>query len=212
MSALSVFDPLPWAERLFVRGRAFTAPLEELARRAPAEGRIADVGCGHGVLSALLCFEHPRREVLGLDPDPRKIDWAQRSVGRLPNARFVLGTSTDLAPRAFEAIVVADVLYLLPPAQWPAFFADCRRALVPGGQLLLKEVEDDGGWKAKKALAQEQLMVRLLRRTQSSGALILEPREFTRRLLEQGGFHVGEVVSMSQGYTTPHVLFVADSV
>jgi len=209
MNALSLFAPLPLAERLFVRGRLFTAPLEELARRAPQAGRIADLGCGHGMLSALLVWDHPQRQVLGVDPDPRKIDWARRSVGTQPNARFEVGTSSTLPAASFEAIVVADVLYLLPPEQWGAFFADCRRALVPGGRLLLKETENDGSWRYFKCLAQEQLMVRVLRRTRSSGSLRLMPRSFTVSLLEKTGFDVREVVTMSHGYSTPHVLFAA---
>lgn len=210
--ALSLFDPLPLKERLFVRGRLFTAPLQELARRAPEAGRIADLGCGHGLLSALLVWDHPRRHVLGVDPDPRKIDWARASVGSHANARFEVGSSRTLESGAFDAIVVADVLYLLPPDEWPAFFADCRRALVPGGKLLLKETEDDGTWRTLKCLAQEQLMVRILRRTRSSGSIQLMPRTFTVSLLEKNGFDVREVVTMSHGYTTPHVLLAASCV
>lgn len=209
MSALDLFSSLPLRERLFVRGRLATAPLEELARRAPLEGRIADVGCGHGLLTALLAHDHPQRQVLGVDPDPRKIDWARRSAGRAPNARFELGSAASLQADSFEAITVADVLYLLPVAQWPAFFADCRRALVSKGVLLLKETEDDGTWKTLKCLAQEQLMVRVLRRTKSSGGLQLLPRERTMALLRAAGFDVREAVTLSRGYTTPHVLFVA---
>jgi 2-polyprenyl-3-methyl-5-hydroxy-6-metoxy-1,4-benzoquinol methylase len=212
MSPLDVFRPLPLQERLFVKGRLFTAPLEEVARRAPPEGRLADVGCGHGLISALLVCDHPKRQVLGVDPDPRKIEWARASVGARPNARFEVGTTERLAPQSFEAIVIADVLYLLPPERWGAFIADCRRALVPKGQLLLKETEDDGSWRTLKCLAQEQLMVRVLRRTQSSGAIRLMPRSFTVSLLEKNGFRVREVVTMSHGYTTPHVLFTADCV
>ncbi len=212
MSALDLFSPLPLRERLFVRGRLFTAPLEEVARRAPPEGRIADVGCGHGLMSALLVCDHPKRQLVGVDPDPRKLAWARASVGIHPNARFELGTAANLPAQSFEAIVIADVLYLLPPEHWSAFFADCRRALVPGGRLLLKETEDDGSWRTLKCLAQEQLMVRVLRRTKSSGAIQLMPRHFTVSLLEKNGFRVREVETMSHGYTTPHVLFTADCV
>jgi hypothetical protein len=52
-------------------------------------------------------------------------------------------------------------------------------------------------------------MVRLLGRTHSSGGLSLKPREFTGRLLKEQGFELEEVVDLSPGYTTPHLLFVA---
>jgi len=212
MTARSLFDPLPLAERLFVRGRMFSAPLRKVALRAPPEGRIADVGCGHGAMSALLVWNHPKRQVLGVDPDERKIDWARASVGRAPNARFQTGSAGSLPTQGFDALVICDVLYLLPPERWPAFFTECRRALVPGGKLLLKETEDDGSWRAAKCLAQEKLMVRVLRRTRDSGGLQLLPRASTVSALEKTGFRVREVVTMSQGYTTPHVLFDAECV
>ena len=65
-----MFDGLPLKERLFVRGRLATAPLEALAARAEG-ARLLDVGCGHGVLVALLAAGSPGRHVVGIDPDGR---------------------------------------------------------------------------------------------------------------------------------------------
>ncbi|MFL5321457.1 MAG: class I SAM-dependent methyltransferase [Myxococcaceae bacterium] len=208
--ALRAFEALPLTERLFVRARLSSAPLEELARRAPA-GRIVDIGCGHGVLSALLATRSDR-QVLGIDPDPRKIDWASRSVGRLPNAKFEVGTVQELAarsPEQFDAAVVADVLYLLPTAEWLDFLRATSALLKPGGVLLLKEAEADQSWRYWKCVAQEALMVRLLRRTQSSGAVGFAPRAVLESNLTDAGFAIDETVSLARGYTTPHVLFVA---
>lgn len=210
--SLAAFAPLPLAERLFVHARLFSAPLEAMADRAKGR-RLADLGCGHGVLTALLAVGFPDREVLGLDPDARKIDWARRSVGRFPNVRLEVGTVQDLAakePGRFDCLFVADVLYLLPPAQWRGFLTACRALLAPGGRLVIKEAENDGSWRARKALWQEQLMVRVLKRTHESGALGFEPRETLHRELEETGFSVRESASMHRGYTTPHVLFVAE--
>ena len=53
-----MFDGLPLKERLFVRGRLATAPLEALAARAEG-ARLLDVGCGHGVLVAPLARGYP---------------------------------------------------------------------------------------------------------------------------------------------------------
>lgn len=210
--ALAAFASLPLAERLFVHARLFSAPLEAMAAEAKGR-RLADIGCGHGVLVSLLAVGFPDREVWGVDPDARKIDWAQRSIGRFPNVRLEVGTVEALAakaPRSFDTLFVADVLYLLPPAQWPAFLRACRALLVDGGRLVLKEAEDDGSWRVKKALWQEQLMVRVLRRTRESGAIGFEPRATTERALEETGFSRIESRSLARGYTTPHVLFVAE--
>ncbi len=203
---LDVFDSLPLKERLFVRARAFSAPLEALVHRA-AGPRVIDAGCGHGVLVALLARK-PGLHVTGIDPDARKIDWARQSVGRLPNVSLEVARIEEAAAAAFETVCVADVLYLLPRGQWPSFFEAAFRALVPGGQLLLKEVEDDGSLKAQKALWQERLMVRVLKRTHSSGAIQVARRQDMQEAMQRAGFRVSGVLPLAEGFTTPHVLLV----
>src|SRR3954469_16211801 len=167
-----VYRPLPWRGRAFVRARWGSAPLERMAELAPERGSIADVGCGHGVLSAAMALGHPERRVLGVDPDERKIALARQALAALPNVELRAGTADSLLPEfesAFDAVTVADVLYLLPFAEHAAFLAACRRLLKPGGQLLLKEAEGNRrSWKYWKCVAQEVVMVRLLRRTHSS--------------------------------------------
>ncbi len=209
--SLKVFDTLPWKERWFVRGRLASAPLAAMAQRA--RGRdLLDVGCGHGALVALLAEGHPDRHVVGIDPDARKIGWAQASVGRNPRVELAACTIETLAaerPGAFACIFVAAVLYLLAPATWGEFLAAARRLLRPGGVLVLKEAEDDGSWRALKALWQERLMVWLLHRTHSSGAIGFMPRRVLADALTGAGFAIDETVSYARGYTTPHILFTA---
>ncbi len=208
---LDAFALLPLKERLFIRARLFSAPLEELARRAPA-GRIADVGCGHGLLTALLAVDRRDRQVLGVDPDPAKISHALAGAGRLPNVELRCATIEALSPEldgALDAVLVADVLYLLPRDRWAGFLAAAFRLLKPGGQLLLKEAEADGSWKYLKCVAQERLMVRVLRKTHSSGGLGFAPRGELERLLVEAGFSLAPTVDLSRGYATPHVLFSA---
>jgi 2-polyprenyl-3-methyl-5-hydroxy-6-metoxy-1,4-benzoquinol methylase len=208
---LKAFDGLPLKERWFVRGRLASAPLEAMAGRARGT-TLLDVGCGHGALVALLAEGRPERRVVGIDPDARKIAWAEASVGRLPNVELRTTTIEALAaerPAAFDCVLVADVLYLLAPAAWPAFLEAARRLLRPGGLLVLKEAEDDGSWRAVKALWQERLMVLLLRRTHSSGAIGFAPRATLADALTAAGFVVDGVESHARGYSTPHVLFTA---
>ena len=213
-AALAVFSQLPPSERFHVHARAFSAPLEAVAARVPAGGTVADVGCGHGLLTALLALSDSRRQVWGVDPDPRKIEEAGRGPGRLPNVKVEVGTVESLAERMaghFDAVVVCDVLYLLPVERWPGFLAEARRLLRPGGRLLLKEAEGDRTWKHFKCLAQEVVMVKLLGRTKAGGALVLHPREAMRELLRQAGFSVRETVELGAGYSTPHILYVAEA-
>jgi 2-polyprenyl-3-methyl-5-hydroxy-6-metoxy-1,4-benzoquinol methylase len=211
--ALELFAPLPLAERLFVRARLFSAPLRLVSARAPT-GLIIDLGCGHGLLPALLAVDRPDRTVIGIDPDSRKIEWARMGPGSLPNVTFRGGGVDDLPPELdgrADAVAVIDVLYLLPLEQWASFLSSCRRLLKPSGVLLLKEAEANHTWKYLKCLVQEQVMVRVLRKTRSSGGLMLKPRSFIEELLRENGFAVREVLDLSPGYTSPHVLFTAEA-
>ena len=208
---LTVFDRLPLKERLFVRGRLATAPLEQLEARAQG-ARLLDVGCGHGVLVALLAVGFPGRHVLGIDPDERKIDWARASVGLLPNVELRASSIEALAaerPGEFDTVLVADVLYLLAATEWQTFLRAAYALLRPNGRLVLKEAEDDGSWRVKKALLQEQLMVRLLRRTHSSGAVGFASRAVLEAAVREAGFEIEETVPLARGYSTPHLLIVA---
>jgi 2-polyprenyl-6-hydroxyphenyl methylase/3-demethylubiquinone-9 3-methyltransferase len=212
--ALSRYATLPPAERFHVHARAFSAPLMDVAARTPG-GTVADIGCGHGLLSAVLALADSRRTVRGVDPDPRKVAWARQALAGLPNVQLAEGTveetlATD-APGGFDAAVVCDVLYLLPEEEWPGFLRTVHGLLKPGGRFLLKEVEGDGSWKHRKAMAQEWVMVSLLGRTKASGGMALKPRGEMTRLLADAGFAVSEVVDLGRGYTTPHVLYVAEA-
>jgi 2-polyprenyl-6-hydroxyphenyl methylase/3-demethylubiquinone-9 3-methyltransferase len=173
--------------------------------------QLLDVGCGHGVLAALLLHAHPTRRVVGIDPDARKIAWANESVGKNPRAEFRACTIETLAaerPGSFDCVLVADVLCLIDRNTWPSFLDAARQLLRPGGRLVLKDAEDDGSWRAIKALWQERLMVHVLRRTVSSG-IGFATREELEGYVTRAGFVVDDIKSYARGYTAPHVLLTA---
>ncbi|WP_404364013.1 class I SAM-dependent methyltransferase [Corallococcus coralloides] len=211
--ALELYAHLPASERFHVHARASSAPLLAVASRVPS-GTVADIGCGHGLLSAVMALAAPERRVLGVDLDERKVRWAKQALSGLPNVTLDVGSVEELAraqPHALDAVVVCDVLYLLPEEKWPGFLQSVRGLLKPGGRFLLKEVEGDRSWKHAKALAQEWVMVSLLGRTKASGGMVLKPRVDGVRLLRDAGFVVREVVGLGQGYTTPHLLYDAEA-
>jgi 2-polyprenyl-6-hydroxyphenyl methylase/3-demethylubiquinone-9 3-methyltransferase len=163
------------------------------------------------VLAALLLHGQPQRRVVGIDPDTRKIAWARQSVGRDPRAEFQAWTIDKMAaerPRAFDCVVIADVLCLIARDAWSPFLASARQLLEPGGRLVLKDAENDGSWRATKALWQEHLMVHVLRRTVSSGIGFATRAELSA-YVTRAGFLIDEITSYARGYSTPHVLLTA---
>jgi cyclopropane fatty-acyl-phospholipid synthase-like methyltransferase len=208
--SLKVFDPLPAKERWFCRGRLKVAPLEQVAARASGTD-ILDVGCGHGVLVALLLHGRPERRVVGIDPDARKIAWANESIGKDSRTEFRACTIDVLAAErraAFDCVVVADVLCLISRDLWAPFLTAARVLLRPGGRLILKDAENDGSWRTAKALSQEWITVHVLRRSVSSG-IGFATRDELAAYVTRAGFVVDDITSYARGYTTPHVLLTA---
>jgi 2-polyprenyl-6-hydroxyphenyl methylase/3-demethylubiquinone-9 3-methyltransferase len=176
--------------------------------RAPSAGRLLEVGCGHGLFANPDALDHPEVDGLGVDPDPRKICWAQATVGARPNVRFRVGDLAAVAERAFDAAAVLDVLYMVPRGAWAAFLTGLRERLRPGGRLLLKEVEPRPRWKFYRCVAQETVSVRLLGITQG-GAFAFADRAETESLLREAGFDGLRTTGLGAGYLTPHVLYEA---
>lgn len=116
-------------------GRRATANrlLDLIAAHRP-DGRLLDVGCGHG----LLLDEARKRgyETVGLELSRSNALHARETLGldvrELPLEAFEHGTNGD-APGAFDAIVLADVLeHLDDPV---AAIDQCTALLRPGGVL-----------------------------------------------------------------------------
>ena len=42
--------------------RRLLCPFEDLAKFLPSEGKILDVGCGHGIFARVLAKNHPERK------------------------------------------------------------------------------------------------------------------------------------------------------
>jgi 2-polyprenyl-6-hydroxyphenyl methylase/3-demethylubiquinone-9 3-methyltransferase len=155
---------------------------------------------------------HPDRRVVGIDPDERKIAWANESIGKNPHAEFRAITIETLAaerPASFDCVIIADVLCLIARDTWAPFLDAARRLLKPGGRLILKDAENDGSWRAIKALWQERLMVHILRRTVSTGGIGFATRDELAGFVTRAGFAVDDITSYARGYTTPHVLLTA---
>ena len=106
-------------------------------------GPVADVGCGPGSITALLCDLGLR--AYGVDLAPGMIDEARRAH---PAVRFEVGDLLHLAvpDGALAGILASHSIIHLPWEQRPAAFAEFHRALAPGGLLmLLFQVGDDSG-------------------------------------------------------------------
>jgi SAM-dependent methyltransferase len=209
--ALALFDDAPPGDRFHVRTRWRTCPFAAVERAVPRHGRVLEVGCGHGLLSLYLGLSSPHREVLGVDIDAGKIDLAANAAARLDgdeaHVRFAKVEPDGFADGSFDAIVIADVLYLLPAAARATLLERAAQHLVAGGRLVVKEAGVRPRWKATLTVAQELLATRVLRITEGEQVEFVAPEELAAVLRAQGLDTT--VRRVDRGYLHPHVLLEA---
>ena len=107
------------------------------------EGRILDVGCGFGLFAAYFGQMQPRRRIVGLDPDPRRVRIARHVAGRLGLAdhEFFVGDVRDARLEGrFDAAYMLDVMHHLPAGDQRRVLERLRGWLVPGGVLVFKDI------------------------------------------------------------------------
>ena len=94
---------------------------------------VLDFGCGIGTLTALLSGSF--REVDGYDTSAESLRVAR---ARVPGARFF--ESVEAIPKAhYGAVVLANVLHHVPPANRPGLLWTAGAMVAPGGRVIVFE-------------------------------------------------------------------------
>lgn len=146
--------------------RKLTLPFEKIEKYVPKEGKILDVGCGHGVFSEMLAQKSSQREVLGIDPSSHKVRLAKSKLKNIPNIKFRTAYLADIQGK-FDCIVIIDVLYLLPDNEKVEILSRCKKLLKKNGVLILKEVDKTSSPMFFITYLEENIMVKLLKYTYS---------------------------------------------
>jgi predicted unusual protein kinase regulating ubiquinone biosynthesis (AarF/ABC1/UbiB family)/2-polyprenyl-3-methyl-5-hydroxy-6-metoxy-1,4-benzoquinol methylase len=209
--ALELYSDAPVGDRFHVRGRWWSCPFDAIERAVPLEGRVLEIGCGHGLLSAYLALAAPGRSVTGVDIDAHKIELARDARAHLRSGEADLTFRTvqpdEFAEGRWDTIVIADVLYLLDPPARTTLLRNVAEHLAPSGMAVIKETDTSPRWKFALNRVQEFVATRLLRITQGATLDFQSASDLVTQL-EQLGL-LCAVERVDQGYPHPHALVVA---
>ncbi|MEU1019334.1 methyltransferase domain-containing protein [Streptomyces sp. NPDC005898] len=102
--------------------------------RAGGRGRVADLGCGPGDITAHLAGLGLR--VTGVDASPEMIRLARQAF---PHLRFEVGSmaALDLADGTLDGVLARWSVIHTPPVELPVVLAEFHRVLAPGGHALV---------------------------------------------------------------------------
>lgn len=122
-------------------GRMFAPTAAELATKLPAPPRrVLDIGCGSGVWGLAIAERHREARVTGLDLPAVLEAFRARAaeLGLADRIDTLPGDVHEIAiPRAFDLVVIANVLRIEAPERARAIVQRAAQAIEPGGRLLI---------------------------------------------------------------------------
>jgi 2-polyprenyl-3-methyl-5-hydroxy-6-metoxy-1,4-benzoquinol methylase len=166
------------------------AKLRLIDRVAPARAhsRVADVGCGSGVIAAHLAER--AREVVGFDSNADAINFATRTYGS-PRLRFELAPFERIVDeRPFDQVYCLEVLEHLYEEQALETLKLFARAASPGAQLLVTTPNGSSAWPLIEWTLDRLALVPTLADAQH---LTLFNRRSLRRALRAAGWTIEEM-------------------
>jgi 2-polyprenyl-3-methyl-5-hydroxy-6-metoxy-1,4-benzoquinol methylase len=113
-------DVFEGCERFFEPGYraniidAWIPALEGVHERLEAGGRVADVGCGHGVSSIVIAQGYPVAEVIGFDYHDKSIAEARRraeAAGLSDRVRFEVAAADEIPGVGYDLVACFDCLH-----------------------------------------------------------------------------------------------------
>lgn len=146
----------------FARGKLRGDPIYREAVTGgllPPGGTLVDVGCGQGLMLALLAEVRDRGaagepgapaaapvfdSLIGVELRPKIARLAADALGS--DAKILAGDARELAFPHADAILLFDVLHMLPPGDQVPLLRALVARLSPNGVVLVREAEAGAGW------------------------------------------------------------------
>lgn len=179
-----------WDHTAFLK--VFLPKVPEIAKKLSSGASVVDVGCGTGSWIKRVGSTFPKSSFLGIEPDAATL----RQARRYKRAEWRLGRAEDLPfVDRFDLVHLGEVLYAV--GDKPRVLRNCRRALKPGGHLVIAEGLLEGNRRPHDPVAQLLRCMGLDFALQGSGFLA---KEELRLLLQSSEFGKIRFVSAGGGF------------
>jgi cyclopropane fatty-acyl-phospholipid synthase-like methyltransferase len=184
---------LSFGTRLFLSARYKLTPYTKMAAHLPHEGKILDLGSGHGLLGLTLAVGSPGRQVLGIDHDPARIRLATGAAQGLTNLQFEKGSLLAPPPGPWSGIAAIDVFHYFNRKTQNAVLSHMRDAMTPDGIFIMREVDPHGGIVSILNRTYEAIATRtgFTQSSEREKLFFRTPSEWTEQL-ERSGFSVSQ--------------------
>ncbi len=131
---------IEWYSRIKLR---LEKNYEIIHKRIPAEAEIVDIGCGYGMISYMLGFTSPKRNILGIDYDEDKIKLAGNCISKNDRINFIAADAVTFKYPAADVFLLSDVLHYIPEQQQEKLLINCFDNLKPGGIIIIRDADKD---------------------------------------------------------------------
>lgn len=130
---------------VFTYFRFFHAPYGLVESLMPKSGKIIDLGSGYGFFSNMLGLASSEREVIGIELNKRKMQYANRNV---KNVTFINEDITNLRLTDCDVIIFFHVLHHLNSfSEQHRLLKECCKKLKKDGKLIVVEIDYKPLWK-----------------------------------------------------------------
>ncbi|MFC1807387.1 class I SAM-dependent methyltransferase [Candidatus Omnitrophota bacterium] len=184
---------------MFTYFRFFHAPYKLTERLVPKKGKIMDLGCGYGFFPNLLGLTSSGREVLGIELNQRKLQYADKGV---ENVKFINSDITKLNMTDCDCVILFHVLHHLHSYnQQHRLLKEAYKKLKKGGKLIVVEIDNKPLWKFLFTICVDATLY-------IGDWFFYRTQKHFKELFKKVGFETEQVVPAHKLVPLSHVVYV----